>query len=66
EIPGIEWLMRFKKKYPKHIWLNPIPEREWEYVNGRRTIATLKDTFPMYELSIDGLEAGIKKLLVSK
>lgn len=66
ELPGIEWLMRFKRKYPKQIWLNPIPAREWEIVNGRRTIGMIRETFPMYELSIDGLEAGIKKLLVSK
>jgi uncharacterized protein with von Willebrand factor type A (vWA) domain len=66
ELPGIEWLMRFKRRYPKHIWLNPIPAREWEYVNGRRTIGIIRETFPMYELSIGGLEAGIKKLLVSK
>jgi len=26
----------------------------------------VKDLFPMYELTIDGLEAGIKKLLVSR
>lgn len=66
EIPGIEWLKRFKKKYPKHIWLNPIPEQEWEYIYGSKTIMKIRELFPMYELTIDGLEAGIKKLLVSK
>ncbi|MDD4122213.1 MAG: VWA domain-containing protein [Eubacteriales bacterium] len=66
EMPGIEWLMRFKKKYPKHIWLNPIPESEWEYTYGYITIEKIKEIFPMFELTIDGLDAGIKKLLVSR
>lgn len=66
EIPGIDWMKRFKNKYPKHIWLNPIPEREWEYTYGSRTLLKIKEMFPMYELTIDGLETGIKKLLVTK
>lgn len=66
EIPGIEWLSRFKNKYPKNIWLNPIPEREWEWTYGSRTLLKVKEMFPMYELTVDGLEAGIKKLLVSR
>jgi len=66
EIPGIEWLTRFKNKYSKSIWLNPIPEREWEWTYGSRTLLMVKELFPMYELTVDGLEAGIKKLLVSR
>jgi len=66
EIPGIEWLGRFRSRYPKSIWLNPIPERDWEWTYGSWTLMKVKDLFPMYELTIDGLEAGIKKLLVSR
>ncbi len=66
EIPGIDWMKRFIKRYPKHVWLNPIPEREWEYTYGTRTLMKIKELFPMYELTIDGLETAIKKLLVSK
>jgi uncharacterized protein with von Willebrand factor type A (vWA) domain len=66
EIPGIEWLNRFKSRYPKHVWLNPIPEREWDRTYGSRTLLRLSELFPMYELTVDGLETGIKKLLVSR
>ena len=66
EIPGIDWLKRFKNKYPKHVWLNPIYEEEWENTYGSKTIMKLGELFPMFELTLDGLEAGIKKLLVSK
>jgi len=64
EEPGIEWLGRFKKKYKKAIWLNPIRERDWDYMYGSHTVKQIKELFPMFELTIDGLEKGIKKLLV--
>nr|WP_315021909.1 VWA containing CoxE family protein [uncultured Aminipila sp.] len=64
EEPGIEWLKKFKKPYKKQIWLNPIPRDDWDYVYGSYTIDIIKEVFPMFELTIDGLDAGIKRLLV--
>lgn len=61
---GIEWLNKFDKRYKKKIWLNPIPEKEWSYTYGSYTIEKIGELFPMFELSLDGLEKGIKKLLV--
>ena len=61
---GIDWLKKFDKRYKKLIWLNPIREREWEYTYGSTTIMAINDLFPMFELTVDGLEAGIKRLLV--
>jgi len=31
---------------------------------GSHTLLKIKEIFPMFELTIDGLEKGIKKLLV--
>lgn len=64
EEPGIDWLKKFKRRYKKLIWLNPIKKDEWEYTYGNFTLQQIKEVFPMFELTIDGLEAGIKKLLV--
>ncbi|MCB6992462.1 VWA domain-containing protein [bacterium 210820-DFI.6.37] len=61
---GIEWLQKFKRRYKKQIWLNPIRQAEWEWTYGAQTIQAIGDVFPMFELSLDGLEQGIKKLLV--
>lgn len=61
---GIEWLKKFQKKYKKKIWLNPIEESSWDWTYGYQTIQAIKEVFPMFELTLDGLEAGIKKLLV--
>lgn len=62
--PGIEWLRKIKRKFKKHIWLNPIAKSKWNYAWGSYTISILRDEFEMFELSLDGLEQGIKKLLV--
>jgi len=64
EEPGVEWLKKFKRRYKKQIWLNPIPKDDWDFVYGSYTIAMIKDVFPMFELTLDGLEEGIKRLLV--
>ncbi len=66
DVPGKDWLMRFKRQYPKHVWLNPIPKNEWVSAYGSFTIEKIGEIFPMYELTIEGLEIAIKRLLVSK
>ena len=61
---GIQWFEKFKKRFKKQIWLNPIEEKSWEYTYGAATIRDIRQLFPMYELTLSGLEAGIRKLLV--
>lgn len=64
--PGIEWLQSIKAHYPHHIWLNPIPKTRWDNIYGHYTLERLVELFPMYELSLEGLEAGIKKILANR
>lgn len=64
EEPGIDWLGKFQRKYKKLIWLNPIEERSWDFVYGSYTLNMIRDLFPMFELTLEGLEKGIKRLLV--
>ena len=61
---GIDWLKKFRRRYKRCVWLNPIDKDSWEYTYGYRTIQAIKEVFPMFELTLDGLEAAIKKLLV--
>jgi uncharacterized protein with von Willebrand factor type A (vWA) domain len=65
EEPGIKWLRRLKKHYANSIWLNPIPEADWDWTYGSETIKIVGDTVPMYPLTVEGIEAGIKELLVA-
>lgn len=64
EEPGMMWLNKFKRRYKKLIWLNPIEKESWPWAYGAQTIEAVGGVFPMFELTLDGLDAGIKKLLV--
>lgn len=64
--PGLEWLKRVKRRYPHMVWLNPIAEKHWPYAHGNTTIDLVRKEIPMFELSLSGLDAAIKKLLVNR
>ncbi|KJR48564.1 hypothetical protein UF75_1092 [Desulfosporosinus sp. I2] len=66
EEPGITWLERVAKKFPYNVWLNPLPEKYWERVHGSQTLKIVRDMFPMFELTLEGLDRAIKKLMVRK
>ena len=62
---GLEWLEQLRKNYPYLIWLNPepLPER-MDYWS--QTHMYLAKMFHMYDLSAEGLEAGMKRLMVRR
>lgn len=66
EEPGITWLERIASHFTHSIWLNPIPQPYWNRTIGAYTISLIRDVFPMYELTVEGLEDAIKKLKVRK
>lgn len=57
--PSIERLNQLAKTFPCCVWLNPVPAIRWNYT---RTIHMIGRIFPMFELSIDGLEKAITQL----
>jgi uncharacterized protein with von Willebrand factor type A (vWA) domain len=56
---SIERLRFLAKTFPHSVWLNPIQENMWAY---SRTIGMIKQIFPMFELSLDGLEKAVNHL----
>ncbi len=58
--PSIERLQFLAKSFPHNVWLNPVGSRSWDYT---RTIGVIRSIFPMYELSLDGLEQAVVKLM---
>jgi len=54
--PSIECLKFLADTFPHIVWLNPEPRQRWNYVH---TIRLIRDIFPMFELSIDGLEKAV-------
>ncbi|OQX05096.1 MAG: hypothetical protein BWK80_52670 [Desulfobacteraceae bacterium IS3] len=57
--PSIERLGLLAETFRHCVWLNPVPERMWNYT---RTIQMIRRIFPMFELSIDGLEKAVAHL----
>jgi uncharacterized protein with von Willebrand factor type A (vWA) domain len=42
------------------VWLNPQPEQEWRHT---WTIGAIRQVFPMFELTLDGLEKAVQHLM---
>lgn len=57
--PSVACLQFLAKTFPHSVWLNPVDSRQWRYT---RTIQIISQIFPMFELSIDGLEKAIAHL----
>jgi uncharacterized protein with von Willebrand factor type A (vWA) domain len=62
---GLDWLYEFLHKYPYMIWLNPEPLPDYQSF-WTRTHTQLAQMFHMYDLSVDGLDQGIKALMSRK
>ncbi|MCB1902069.1 vWA domain-containing protein [Cognatazoarcus halotolerans] len=61
EEPGAVWLRRLFDAYPGAAWLNPEPERLWEYRHSIRIVRDLAGE-RMYPLTLDGLGRAIRQL----
>ncbi len=59
-IPSIDRLRFLAKNFRHTAWLNPRVEMEWHYV---RTLQTIRMIFPMFELTLDGLEKAVRHLM---
>ena len=59
-LPSIERLKFIATLFPHAVWLNPVMSPHWRYT---RTITIIGDIFPMFELSLDGLEKAIAHLM---
>jgi uncharacterized protein len=59
--PGAVWLRRLADQFPQHAWLNPEPERLWEY---RQSVSIIRDVLGgrMYGLTMAGLESAMRAL----
>ncbi len=57
---SIDRLKFLADTFPHSVWLNPVPSNMWDYTY---TIKVIHEIFPMYELSLDGLEEAVATLL---
>jgi uncharacterized protein with von Willebrand factor type A (vWA) domain len=61
EEPGAVWIKRLLNAYPKAIWLNPEPQKRWEYTPSVKLTRELMDD-RMFPLTLSGLDDGIRSL----
>jgi len=59
EYTGLYWLKRLANHFPYAVWLNPLIIHAWKF---DATVPTIKEVFPMYPLSPEGLQQAIQKL----
>mmetsp|Transcript_21632 Transcript_21632/g.10092 ORF Transcript_21632/g.10092 Transcript_21632/m.10092 type:complete len:397 (-) Transcript_21632:526-1716(-) len=58
--PSIERLKLLSNFFSYSVWLNPVSKKTWKY---SYTISIIREIFPMFELSLDGLEKAIEHLM---
>lgn len=58
--PSVERLRLLAKSFPHAVWLNPVPRRSWDYTH---TISVIHRIFPMFELTLEGLEKAVAYLM---
>lgn len=56
---GIDWMCMVAEHFRRRAWLNPDPESHW----GSETVQVLQRLFPMYPLTLEGLEHAVKHLV---
>jgi hypothetical protein len=58
--PSYERLQFVATLFRHSIWMNPVVAEEWRYT---RTIGHIQEIFPMFELTLDGLEKAVNYLM---
>jgi len=58
--PSIERLQLLSRTFRHSAWLNPKPSDEWPYT---RTVNVIRQIFPMFEITLDGLEKMVAHLM---
>jgi uncharacterized protein with von Willebrand factor type A (vWA) domain len=58
--PSIEQLKFLAQTFPHCVWMNPVSLQLW---NQTQTITTIGQIFPMFELTLDGLEGAVSHLM---
>ncbi|MBZ0140812.1 MAG: VWA domain-containing protein [Pseudorhodoplanes sp.] len=62
EEPGATWMERITRTYPACVWLNPVPEKEWDHTQSIRMIRQLMGG-RMYPLTLEGLDKAMRELV---
>ena len=58
---GQVWLERARDQWTNNLWINPVPEKYWQYT---QSIQMIRDIFEdrMVPMTLAGIEQGMKEL----
>ncbi|MBP7066472.1 VWA domain-containing protein [Ferrovibrio sp.] len=61
EESGATWMQRLLDTWPKAAWLNPVPEKYWDFTPSVQVVRQLMKN-RMFPLTLGGLEGAMKEL----
>ena len=61
EEPGQVWLERVFARWPRHLWINPVPRAHWDHTQSIGMIREIADG-RMVPMTLDGLTEGMRLL----
>ncbi|MBZ8119091.1 VWA domain-containing protein [Roseovarius sp. LXJ103] len=59
---GQVWLERARAQWPANLWINPVPERQWDYTQSTHMIREIFEN-QMVPMTLEGLDRGMKTLV---
>ncbi len=59
-LASMDRLRVLQKTFRHSVWINPQPEEEWSYT---WTVGAIAEVFPMYPLTLDGLDKAVQFLV---
>nr|WP_022696568.1 VWA domain-containing protein [Euryhalocaulis caribicus] len=62
EEAGAIWLKRMAETWPSLVWLNPVPERYWDYTASIGMVQEIIGEDRMFPLTLPGLDNAMKTL----
>jgi uncharacterized protein len=61
EESGEAWMVRLLQRFPKAVWLNPVPEQHWGFTHSIQMLRRMLEG-RMYPLTLTGLEDAMRAL----
>ncbi|SMX36421.1 vWA domain-containing protein [Maliponia aquimaris] len=58
---GQVWLHRAREHWHDHLWINPVPERHWQYTQSIQMIREIFDN-RMVPMTLEGIDRGVRLL----
>jgi uncharacterized protein with von Willebrand factor type A (vWA) domain len=62
---GATWMQRVCNTYPATVWINPTPERQWDYSQSTKVMRELLGG-NMFPMTLEGLDGAMRELTRKK